>query len=124
MNLTKLAQAGDLGTFTPPTDAYSKDSASTNTLFNLESFITNMLGLLTTVASLVFIAYFLYGSLRWVMAGGDSGKVQKARDQMVQGAMGLLVVVMAYSLIGLVGTMFGLDLLHPGAVLKSLIPTP
>jgi hypothetical protein len=121
MQLAQTNPDGNLGAFTAPTQTLNQ-STEAGVLNNLETFISQMLGLLTIIASFGFIAYFIYGALKWVMAGGDSGKVQKARDQMTQAAVGLIVVVASYSLIGIVGTVLGLNILHPATVLETLIP--
>ncbi len=120
-----LAQKADFGNegLTPPTTAFSEGSAEGFTaLTNLELFISNAIGVLTVVASLFFIFYFFMGAFKWVTAGGDGGKVAKARDEMVQGVVGLIVIVAAYGLVGLVGRIVGLNILQPGNVLAPLIP--
>lgn len=94
----------------------------TNSLSNLERLLSTAIGALTVIAGLIFIIYFLLGALSWVTAGGDSGKVQKARDQMVQGVIGLIVVIAAYGIIGVIGAIVGLDLLNPAAALNALRP--
>lgn len=96
---------------------------NTNALTTLELFISNMLGLGTVVGSIIFIAYFLLGAISWIGAGGDSSKINKARDQMIQGAVGLIVLVAMYAIVGLIGTIVGLDILNPATVLYDLIPT-
>lgn len=121
--LTLIAQASDLGGFTPATDAYNEGSAvGTTALSNLELFLSNLIGFLTIFASILFIVYFLIGGIEWITAGGDSGKVQKARDKMVNGVIGLVVIIGAYGVIGLIGRVIGLDLLNPAQMLESIIP--
>jgi len=127
VNMSKLiAQAVQFGGgFKPPTDAYSETGQTTEgTLSNLELFISNIIGVLTLLAGIFFIIYFILGAFKWVTAGGDSGKVGKARDEMVQGVLGLIIIVMAYGIIGIVGSILGLDILNPAAVLETLVPTP
>jgi len=122
-----ISQAANFGGgLTPPTDAYSEAGTKTNqgTLQNLELFISNIIGVLTLLAGIFFIIYFILGAFKWVTAGGDSGKVGKARDEMVQGVLGLIIIVMAYGIIGIVGSILGLDILNPAAVLETLDPTP
>ncbi len=115
--------AESLGTFSPPSEAYSAGSeAGDMALTNLESFISNIIGFLTILGGIFFIVYFLIGGLTWITAGGDSGKVGKARNQMIQGVIGLVVVVAAYSIIGIVGNIIGFNLLMPAAALRALIP--
>jgi hypothetical protein len=121
---TLLAAAnGNLGTFAPPSDAFSKDSTSgLNATSNLELFMSNVIGAMTLIAGIFFIFYFVMGGLNWVTAGGEQGKVTKARDQMVQAVIGLVVIVMAYGLIGLVGQFVGLHLLNPAEEFQKIIP--
>ncbi len=117
----QLAQFGDTGL--QPTNApFTFDSSSpTSTVNSFESFISQMIGVLTIVGSVFFIGYFVMGAFKWVTSGGDTGKVQKARDQMVQGVLGLIMLVAAYGIIGLVGTIFGLNILQPGQELLNIV---
>jgi hypothetical protein len=113
-----LLAAGDvkLGTFQPPTEAFSKgseDASGVGAAQNLEKLISNGVGGLTMLAGLFFIFYFVMGGLNWVTAGGEQGKITKARDQMIQAVIGLVVIVMAYGLIGIVGKFVGLNILTP-----------
>ena len=89
----------------------------------LELIISNVLGLITVLGSIIFIGYFLLGAIAWITSGGDTGKVTKARDQMLHGVIGLLVLVMVYAIVGLIGTVLGIDnILNPKAVLEGLVP--
>lgn len=104
-------------------NAYTADAKSgEHSLTILETIISNMLGLGTVVGSLIFIGYFLMGAIAWVGAGGDTSKIGKARDQMMQGAIGLFVLVAVYAIVGLIGSIVGLNILNPAEVLSGLIP--
>lgn len=103
---------------------FSQSSAEgTNAYTNLETLISNMIGLLTVLGGIFFVFVFVLGAFNWINGGGDSGKVEKARTQMIQGVIGLIIMVAAYSIIGLIGSVVGLDLLTPGAALQQLQPT-
>jgi cytochrome bd-type quinol oxidase subunit 2 len=121
---TLLAQANFGGGFEPVTDNFNKgsgtDASGVTAASNLETTISSLIGALTLIAGLMFIFYFVMGGLNWITAGGEQGKIQKARDQMVQGVIGMIVVVISYGLIGLVARFVGLDLLHPGTVILNL----
>ena len=114
-----------LGEFTPPVDnTWNNNLTETaTTLTTLELVISNVLGILTTIGGLLFIYTFIQGAINWISAGGDSGKIQKARDQMTQGAIGLIILVAAYAIIGLIGSIAGIDILNPAKMLTPLIPT-
>ncbi len=124
---TLIAQMKDinLGTVDPATDAFSKGSAQANgdkAISNLELFISNTIGFMTTLAGLFFIIYFFMGAFHWITSGGDKSKTEKAREQITQGVLGLVIIIAAYAIIGLVGSVIGLDLLTPGEQIKKLIP--
>jgi magnesium-transporting ATPase (P-type) len=109
----------------PPSDAYSKDSAVANgqaALNNMTQMISNVIGIATVLAAILFIIYFLMAAYAWITSEGDSGKLQKARNQMIHAIIGLVVLVSAYAIIGLVGSVVGIDILNPAEVLRELVP--
>lgn len=89
----------------------------------MELIVSNVLAMITVIGSILFIGYFLLGAISWITSGGDSGKVNKARDQMMHGVLGLLVLVMTYAIVGLVGSVLGItNILNPAEVLRGLVP--
>lgn len=84
-------------------------------------FGTLMSSLITTISvvgSLAFVIYFTIGGLKWIIAGGDKGKVSEAQTQMTQAAIGLIAIVASYFVIGIIGAVLGIDILNPFAALK------
>ncbi len=122
--LHKLLADVSIGGFSPPTPAFSAGSEASGKAAgkNLELFLSNIIGALTIIAALSFLFYFVTGALNWISAGGDQGKISKARDQMVQGVIGMIVIVLSYALIGIIGTFLGVDILHPSAAIQNLNP--
>jgi len=130
--LTLVSQATggstiDLGGFTPPTNAYSKGSGATadgaGAIKNLELFVSNIIGFMTALGSVFFVIYFVLGAFEWITSGGDKGKTEKARNRMMNGALGLVLLVASYGIIGLVGSFVGLDLLNPGSQVQQIYQT-
>lgn len=113
---TLIAQFGS--GITPVTDAYS----SADPLSDLDLFVSNLLGLFTVFGALFFIIYFLMAAIQWISSGGDSGKLAEARNKMIQGVIGLIILVAAYGIIGLVGTIVGIDILNPIEQLQKISP--
>lgn len=119
-----LAQFGE-GIVAPfdPDNEYVKDLEVGSTAFTtLEKIVSNILALLTVLGGLVFITYFMLGAISWITSGGDTAKVGKARDQMLQGALGLIVLTMMYALVGLIGSIVGMNILNPAEVLETIVP--
>lgn len=90
-------------------------------LTSLELLVSNLIGLLTTIGALVFVFMFFYGAFRWITGGDDAAKIQKARDQMVQGVIGLVIMVAGYAIIGLIGSMVGINILSPAAQVRGIL---
>lgn len=109
----------------PPFEtAYSDNlTEGTEAFSTLELLVSNILGIMTALGSLIFIVYFLLGAIGWISAGGDSSKISKARDQMLQGVLGLVVLVALYAIVGFIGSIVGIDILLPAETLEKLVPT-
>lgn len=113
-----------LGSFEPPVpNSWNSNVTSPEgALSTMELIISSMLALLTALGGIFFIYTFLHGALSWVTAGGDSGKIQKARDELIQGAIGLIVLVAAYAIIGVIGSVVGLSILTPATMINNVLP--
>ena len=111
------------GGFQPISSSYGHvySGGSTAPLTDFEKIVTTSIGVITVVAGIFFIVYFFLAAFKWLSAGGDSGKVQKARDEMVQGVLGLIIMVAAYGVIGLVSTIVGIDILKPASSVCTII---
>ncbi|MDH5533400.1 MAG: hypothetical protein OEX81_03170 [Candidatus Pacebacteria bacterium] len=89
-------------------------------LTSLELWISRLLGMITTIGAIVFIFMFFYGAFRWLSGGDDTAKIGKARDQMVQGVIGMIIMVAGYAIIGLIGEMIGIDILNPAQQIRDV----
>lgn len=112
----------------PPTDSnYTPEeivtSGSGDTALNaMTKIISNVVALATTLAGIFFIIYFLLAAYAWITSEGDSGKLKKARDQIIHAIIGLALVVATYAMVGFIGKLVGIDILNPARVLKSIAP--
>jgi hypothetical protein len=126
-NLFTLIAQGDvdLGTFQPATDAYSAGSGDDPSgglaLANMETLISNLIGALTVVGSILFVVYFILGAFEWISSGGDKGKLEHARNRMMYGILGMIIIVGAYSLLGLLSGIIGLDFLNPAKQINDIV---
>lgn len=90
-------------------------------LQTLEKIISNVIGILTILATLFFIFQFVIAAITWVTAG-EASNVAKSRQKMVNAFIGLIIVVASYAIIGVIGTIVGIDILNPATELGKLIP--
>lgn len=87
----------------------------------VELVLTNVLTVLTIVGGIMFVIYFLMGALQWVSGGGDKGKIEKAKGMLTNAAIGLIVILLSYSISWIVGTALGMDILNPASTLIKAI---
>lgn len=118
-----LAQATEIGgNLTGPGGYYKNPSDISQATDSFSTFASNVLGFFTVLASIMFLLYFILGAINWITAGGDSGKVDKAKSQMSNAAIGLIIVVLAYSIAAIVGKVLGIQILNPGSIINNLGP--
>ena len=112
-----------LGSIKPVTNSRAPaDLSEDAVLSTLELWISDIIGIITVLATLFFIVYAFIAFFNWITAGGDQGKIEKARDRLVWSTLGLILIVAAYSIVGLIGGIVGLELLNPGKMIQSVIP--
>lgn len=88
----------------------------------LEKILSNVIGFLTILGGIWFFVQFMIGGLGWAGAGGDSKKVEDARHKMTNGAIGLIAMVAAYSIVYIIGKILGVDFLNIGEEIAKLAP--
>lgn len=123
MNLIAEITNVGLGELQPASSAFApnvKDATCHGALSPLNTFLSTFIGFLTTLAGLMFLVYFIFAALSWITAGGEKGKVESARQQMTNAALGLIVVIAAYAISGVVGKVLGIDILNPALTLLGI----
>jgi len=88
---------------------------------NLESIFSTAIGFLTIFAGLYFMISFLIGAIGWTTAGGETDKIETAKKRMTNGAIGLIIVVAAYSIIFIIGKVVGIDILNLSETFGNII---
>ncbi|MCD8484392.1 hypothetical protein LRY65_00835 [Candidatus Woesebacteria bacterium] len=91
------------------------------TLFSEQ--LSNIIAFITVLGGIFFVVYLLIAGFDWLRAGGDKGAVEKAQQKMINAAIGLLVMILAVAIIGIVGGVFGLNILDPGETFLQIIPS-
>lgn len=83
----------------------------------LIAFIINAIIVVGIVLSLIFL---LYGGVRWILSGGDKGKVDTARSTIVAAIVGLIIIILAYVIINAVLQVLTGRTLYNGFCIPSL----
>jgi len=64
--------------------------------------------LLFVVAIIIAVIFLIYGGIRWIMSKGEKEKVEESRNHVVAAIVGLIMILLAYFIINLVISFFGL----------------
>ena len=88
----------------------------------LEIFFSILLGFFTVVAGISFLIYFLVGALAFLTAKGDKQQTQKAQGYMSNALVGLVIVVLAWAITGIVGKGLGFNILNVADLVTRLKP--
>lgn len=109
------------GIVNPVTGEFGNDAAAASTGSTFVTFFILIWRALITVGGLAVLIFFLWGALEWIMAGGDTGKMQKARDKITQSIVGLVILVSSFTLIAFISRLFFGDAFN---LLELTFPTP
>lgn len=94
---------GPFGTIST-TDKYAGATDVINT-------ISSIVGILTVSACIWFLLQVLFGGYEWMSAGGDTKKIEAARNRITNAFIGIVIVVGSWSLLAVIGQFFGFDTL-------------
>jgi hypothetical protein len=83
----------------------------------LNSVVSIIIGFLTAISAIWFMIRLIIGGISWVSAGGDSKAAQSARETITNAVMGLAIVVAAYAIVSVVGSLMGINILDPAKML-------
>ena len=90
---------GDLVNNLTECDTIKTNSLNSNNLMStLNTIINVVIGIIGFVAVMVIIL----GGVQYTTSAGDSGKVKKAKDTIMYGIIGLIVALMAYSIVNFI----------------------
>jgi type IV secretory pathway VirB2 component (pilin) len=67
------------------------DTALTDTVVKVINIVLGLLGLIAVIIILI-------GGFEWMTAGGDDAKTKHAKDRMIQGLIGLVIIFLAYAI--------------------------
>ncbi len=86
---------------TPPTG-----SIDTICLTKIPQFIIQLVFIIGVVIAVIFL---IYGGIKWILSGGDKTAVEAARNHIIAAIIGLIIVVGAFFIIGLIFQLLGAD---------------
>ena len=65
---------------------------------DLAVIVGRIVSILIGFLGLIAVIIILIGGFQWMTSGGDSEKIKSARDLMINGMIGLVIIVLAYAI--------------------------
>ncbi|MFZ2310064.1 MAG: hypothetical protein WAW11_00790 [Patescibacteria group bacterium] len=101
-----LAEAGDASDTLTGLDSAAKNvgayqsqvSNQSNAKTVVLEKVGGFIGLALSFVGIIFLALMIWAGIQWMTAQGNSGQVEKAKDLMINAAIGLVIVSAAYSI--------------------------
>lgn len=75
------------------------------------AFLPNLVGLTLLGGSIIFFFVFLMGAIGWITSGGDKQALEGARAKITNGIIGVVLLFVAFAVIGLIETFFDINIL-------------
>ena len=77
---------------------------------NLGGIIGAAVTFILIVAVLIALFFLIFGGIRWITSGGDKAKVDSARQMITAAIVGLVISFLAFFILSLALSFFGLSL--------------
>lgn len=114
-----LAQAGEaIGQPLGGIGSLGSPGADAPGLF--DKVISGAIGIMTIVAAVWFVLTFFTGAFAWISSGGDKAKLEMARKKIINGLVGIIIIILAIFIVDFVGNFLGFDILNPAALLENI----
>lgn len=94
-------QSGGSGTGTA---TVCKSKSSTNPLVGKGGILNNVANILATVGGIIVVIMIIVGGIKYVTSSGDSAQAASAKNTIIYGLIGLIVIILARSIVGFVLT--------------------
>lgn len=109
VSLHGLVQSSSAFTFTQPPGLGINATSGASAEKTVENIIVNVISIFFAVGGIGTVIYFVWGTVDWILSGGDKEKVANARKKMTHAIIGLVLLSLSFVIINLVGTIVGFN---------------
>lgn len=74
------------------------------------TIISRLITIILIITVIIALFFLIYGGIKWILSGGDKTAVEAARNHIVAAIVGLVVALLAFFIINVVLSLFGLSL--------------
>ncbi len=78
-------------------------------LTNAGNLISGLISLFLVIGTVAALLYMILGGVAWIVSDGDKGKLEQARNRILQAIVGLIIVAAAWAVWLLLGRFLGIN---------------
>jgi len=75
-----------------------KQATGGQTTVSLTTIIGNIIKVVVSLLGLIAVVLIIIGGFQWMTSGGEEEKITKAKQLMINGIIGLVIIVLAYAI--------------------------
>ena len=76
---------------------------------NINTLVPGLLNAALVIAFAIFVFLLIFAGIQWITAGGDKTKIEGAQKKLTGAIIGIIIVISAWAILGLVRNFFHLD---------------
>lgn len=96
--------------------------AQGNSAQTLGVIIKNLVTLFFSIGAVGFTIMLLWGTVEWILSGGDKEKIAGARKKITTAIIGIVLLGLSFAIIAVIGQITGIDILGPLPLKNLSIP--
>ncbi len=76
-----------------------KEAAGCNTTEKADTIINNVIKVVLSAMGILAVGVMIFGGITFMTSNGDAGKVQKGKNIIIYGLVGLVISMLAYAIV-------------------------
>jgi hypothetical protein len=79
---------------------------------NVATLLATFIRVMVIIGGLGFVLYFVIGAVNWISSGGDKGKLESAKHEIINALTGLVILLALVAVTTFLKDVFQIDLLN------------
>lgn len=91
---------------------------------NFTLVVSTIIGVFTVIGILYFMFQLFIGAIGWISSGSDKQAMDNTKKRLTHAFIGLLMVVVSYTLVAIVGAIVGIDIINLKGIITNIALHP
>jgi phage shock protein PspC (stress-responsive transcriptional regulator) len=78
--------------------AYGQSAGTPAASYDIRIMIARIIRVILEFLGIIALVIILYAGFKWMTAGGDESKIEEAKKQLINGIIGLIIILAAFTI--------------------------